>query len=239
MSKKKKEDAEEEYKFKFPDFDEKEFIAKEVKESKAMIIVILYAMIFSVFSLLLYMLPFHWALSFAIGTLGMFGIKFVLNKFKFETKDFEKKHWLGLGGTYFITWLSVFVLLLNPPISDFSPPEIKVSISIGHEGKNGTEWKVWNETTDVYDGDLIIINVTIYDNTEVDFNSVKIVIIYLNNNTTKEFSMKTFGNSFSYNFTARNLVKEEKLSDYKIKITANDKNWKKNYSEKIITLVIR
>lgn len=233
MSKKKKEETEEEqYEFKLPEFDEKDFIQKEVKESKAMIIVIFYAMIFSVVSLLLYMTPYPWYLSFVIGILGMFGMKFVLDKFKFDTKDFEKKHWAGLGGTYFITWLSVFVLILNPPFSDFSPPEIKITISIGHEGKNGTEWKTWNKTTDVYKNDFILINATIFDNTEVDFDSVKIFITYPNN-TTNEYKFQRDGNSFSYNITAN------QIGDYKIKISANDKSWKKNFSEKIVVLVVR
>lgn len=232
MSKKKKEDAEEQYEFKFPEFDEKEFIQKEVKESKATIVVIFYAMIFSVVSLLLYILPYPWYLSFVIGILGMFGMKFILDKFKMETKNFEKKHWAGLGGTYFITWLSVFVLLLNPPFSDFSSPEIKITINVGYEVNNTTAWKTWNKSTDIIKGDFIFINATIHDNTELDFDSVKIDITYPNG-AVKEDKMQRNGNSFSYHITAN------QIGDYKIKIIAKDKSWKKNFSEKVVILVVR
>ena len=98
---KKEKDEKEEYEFKEPEFDVKEFIDKEMIDSKATFITMGYALMFVVVSYLLLTYTHDALLAFLAGLIGMFTIKYILPSAGIETKNFEKKNWLGLVGAYF------------------------------------------------------------------------------------------------------------------------------------------
>jgi hypothetical protein len=49
-----------------------------------------------------------------------------LKSLKIDLSKFGKGEWLGCGAFYIFTWLSIFILSINPPFYDPSPPKIEV-----------------------------------------------------------------------------------------------------------------
>jgi hypothetical protein len=47
-----------------------------------------------------------------------------------EVSGFKRRDWMTHGITYFFSWLAFWILLLNPPFGDFTPPTIQaISVS--------------------------------------------------------------------------------------------------------------
>jgi len=69
---------------------------------------------------------------------GILSLRYVYPYFGVDVEGFEKKTWFGNGAVLVFTWLSIWVLLLNPPFSDMATPDItKVQVS-GNDGANWT-----------------------------------------------------------------------------------------------------
>ena len=108
MTKKKKD---EEYEFKLPEFDEKEYMEKEMEDAKFSFIVLGYSVLIGVVSFLL--LPLSFEVALAVGVLAGFGLKFVCLPFGMDVTKFDKKKWLGNAAMYILTWLAVLMILCN------------------------------------------------------------------------------------------------------------------------------
>lgn len=108
MTKKKKD---EEYEFKLPGFDEKEYMEKEMEDAKFSFIVLGYSVLIGVVSFLL--LPLSFEVALAVGVLAGFGLKFLPLPFGMDVTKFDKKKWLGNGIMYILTWLAVLMILCN------------------------------------------------------------------------------------------------------------------------------
>ncbi len=128
MAKKRKKsdkEAEEEYEFKPPEFDEKEFLRKELADTRAVIFTVVYAIALGVVAGLLcaadrgFVGP-----SFLIVIGGLFSLPYVYPLVKIDSKTFQKRNWLGNIGTFFFTFLAIWILLLNQPFADLARPTI-------------------------------------------------------------------------------------------------------------------
>ncbi len=108
MAKKKKDD---EYEFKLPEFDEKEYMEKEMEDAKFSFIVLGYSVLIGVLSFFLLELSFE--VAFAVGILAVFGLKFIPLPFGIDPAIFDKKKWLGNGVMYILTWFAVIMILCN------------------------------------------------------------------------------------------------------------------------------
>ena len=108
MTKKKKD---EEYEFKLPEFDEKEYMEKEMEDAKFSFIVLGYSVLIGVVSFLL--LPLSFEVALAVGVLAGFGLKFVSLPFGMDISKFDKKKLVGNAAMYILTWLAVLMLLCN------------------------------------------------------------------------------------------------------------------------------
>lgn len=108
MPKKKKE---EKYKFVVPEFDEKEYILKEIVDTKRALLVLVYGILLGGISFLLGKLNFNLAL--AVGLLAGIGLRFVFLGAKIDLSKLEKKTWLATGFMYIITWLAFWTLFAN------------------------------------------------------------------------------------------------------------------------------
>jgi len=108
MTKKKKD---EEYEFKLPEFDEKEYMEKEMEDAKFSFIVLGYSVLIGVVSFLL--LPSSFEVALAVGLLAGFGLKFVSLPFGMDISKFDKKKLVGNAAMYILTWLAVLMLLCN------------------------------------------------------------------------------------------------------------------------------
>lgn len=124
MAKKRKKEKEEKYVFEPPEFDEIEFMEKEMLGGKVGVAVALFAIPLAVgsYALTIAQLP---VIAFFFGLGGMFLLKLYIQFVGFDTEGWEKKVWAGHGATYFFTWLAVWVLLVNAPFSDLVGPSIR------------------------------------------------------------------------------------------------------------------
>ena len=120
---KKRHKTEEKVVFKKPDFDEKEYMRKELLNAKVGIITFFYAIPFGVVSWQLTLADLS-IFGFLVVIMGILSLRYVYPYLGIDVEKFEKKTWFGNGAVLVFTWLSIWVLLLNPPFSDMASPDI-------------------------------------------------------------------------------------------------------------------
>lgn len=122
---KKKRKKKEEFTFQVPDFDEAQFMRKEVVGAKAAVVTLLLAFGVGAASYLLtlgglaYVAPLV-----AFGAL--YSTRYLFPMMGLDMSLFDRRTWLGNGAVFFFSWLAFWVLLLNPPFLDISPPVVHV-----------------------------------------------------------------------------------------------------------------
>jgi len=123
--KKGKEKEEEEYEFIPPEFDEKEFIKKELRDSKAVIITVIYAILLgAVAGAISILSPSLVGLALVVVIAGIFTLKLLYELLNIDTSGFQKRNWAGNIATFFFTFLAIWILLLNTPFADFTKPVV-------------------------------------------------------------------------------------------------------------------
>lgn len=167
-AKRRKKEGDEE--FELPEFDEVEYMEKEVNAAKTSFTIIALA------------IPLAVAL-YAVTVVGLWGVGFLLalaatfllpRIFRFlpwpkvDLGKFERRDWVGFGGTFFFTWLAFWILLLNVPFTDLTPPTIAAVYVNGVQMSPGEQNPVRVGSSPVY------INATIFEN--VDLRSVQVTI---------------------------------------------------------------
>ncbi|MBP5735236.1 MAG: hypothetical protein J6W53_05420 [Candidatus Methanomethylophilaceae archaeon] len=121
MAKKRRiieKEAQEEYEFVPPEFDEEEFIRKDLYGTKVLLIV-------ACFSIIIGILCSCLQLSFADKTglwlgllllfLGIAAIKPMLRLFRFDPELLERKSMVGNYILYLLLGLGIWILMVNPP----------------------------------------------------------------------------------------------------------------------------
>ncbi|HEX9907253.1 MAG TPA: hypothetical protein VGB78_02150 [Thermoplasmata archaeon] len=150
MAKKRKKDKEEEeYEFTPPDFDEKEFIRKELRDTKTVIITVAYGIVFGLIAAVVS--SFNRDLvapSILIGVAGAATLKILYELIMIDTSGFARKNWAGNMATFFFTFLAIFVLLLNYPFIDYADPTVDKVVVWVDDGSTitGIEYKYKGET---------------------------------------------------------------------------------------------
>ncbi len=128
MAKKRKKDKAEkdEYEFRPPEFDEKEFLRKELTDTKTLIWTVLYAVMFGVAAGVLMLASEELlGVAFMLGIAGIVSLKYFYPIIKVDVASFQKKNWLGNIATFFFTFLAIWVIVLNVPISDHARPAVE------------------------------------------------------------------------------------------------------------------
>lgn len=127
MAKKRKKDKEEkqEYEFTPPEFDEKEFLTKELRDTKTVLLTIGYGAALGITAGVLAnvsdsLIPVGLAL--VIG--GLVSLRYLYPLLKVDTTQFQKKNWAGNVAWFFFTFLAVWVLTFNYPLADHADPSI-------------------------------------------------------------------------------------------------------------------
>lgn len=184
MAKKKEENKD----FVFPKFDEKEYIQKEMLQTKVTFITLGYALLvgvgsFAVSRINQALVP----LGFLLGIFAILNLKTLYTKLNIDLSKFEKGNWVGNGFLTFFTWLGVWILLSNPPITDTASPDIShvefykvdnATVENGYlvpEGDGYVELSTYGEGY-IKSGDIVILKVDIVDNDELEKKSLKVVI---------------------------------------------------------------
>lgn len=176
MAKKRKREVEEDAGFEFPDFDEEDFLRKELAETKATLVVLLFAVVIAVISFIaMFFSPDVSTGAYAGTAIGLgaaLGIKFLFGIFNVKTGWYDWKKWAGNIGLYLLTWLAIWILLCNPPISDFAGPaaeNLEVKSGIGN-------WTAVSkiQSGDIAPGSVIRFRAKVTDNVNLEQSSVKI-----------------------------------------------------------------
>ncbi len=133
MAKRRKTPEEEEREiFEEPEFEVKEFLVKEMKKAKGIIIIFIISLILGIISgyIQVYVSVYLAAL---LGFAVLFLLKPILSKMKVEFAD--KKTWFYAITMFLLIWFLGWTVALNPPLNDISPPQVR-SIQV----YNGTAW---------------------------------------------------------------------------------------------------
>jgi len=169
--KRKKEEEDEE--FSFPEFDEEAYLRKEVDLSKASFVTIALAIPAGVllYGLTLLQVPI---LAFFVGMAATFGLSRILPRIPWPKVDFakfERKDWIGQGGTFFLAWLTVWVLLINVPFTDVTPPafagvsasdgRMTIAISPGIQNSGLQSGTIWINASIFENGGLESVSITV------------------------------------------------------------------------------
>lgn len=119
MAESKREAPEEKYELPVPPFDADAYVAKEVINTRATIVLALFGVLLGVVSnILVFALDSAGANKLpgvAVLLFGLVAVKGVLETCGVDATEWGRKDWLTHGAVLFFTWLSVWVLLQNPP----------------------------------------------------------------------------------------------------------------------------
>ena len=156
MAKKKKSEPS----FEFPEFDRTEWLEKEVRDSKAGLFSIGWALLVGLASWQLALATGQARYGLLFGFAACFAIVKVL-PLVIDTSSFERKSWAGPILTSVFAWLGVFILLSNPPFSDIAPPRVGEMEFYVDDGDN------WNATMSPPDSEQLLFVVDLRDNRDV------------------------------------------------------------------------
>ncbi|QLH74505.1 MAG: hypothetical protein HPY73_02925 [Methanomassiliicoccales archaeon] len=118
MAQKKKKDSqkkEPEFTWTPPDFNEREFLEKDIKGTKALWVTALIAPLFGIMAFLTQ--PIHFAIGLLLIIVGMVSLKYIYPLAKIDTKEIDKKGWAGNLFLFFLLSMGVWIILLNKPFS--------------------------------------------------------------------------------------------------------------------------
>ncbi|MGM0405621.1 MAG: hypothetical protein ACQEQM_05720 [Thermoplasmatota archaeon] len=209
MAKRKKRDKEEEddYEYEFPEFDRKEYMLDELRKGKCVYISVALAPLFSILAHYVFIYSGHQAiLGFLIGLTGLGLLKTLFQIAGVELEELGKKEWALSGAMYLFTFLAVWVILMNPPFSDFTAP---TSNEIELEFEQDGEIVAHDNVTSGEEYDVTVI-ATITDNTEVDHDNIRIFI------DGDWYEMEWQTDTHEYHVTFENTVVEDRSMSVRI-----------------------
>lgn len=124
---KKRKKREEDESVEIPEFDEVAYMTKEVEAAKLAFVLIALSV---VVALLLFAITVATTLAIVAFFVGLL-ITFALPRLvpllpwpKIDLSKFERKDWISHGGTFMFAWLAFWILFLNVPFVDVTPPTI-------------------------------------------------------------------------------------------------------------------
>jgi hypothetical protein len=127
MAKKKLRKAEEEDDDEFapPPFDEREFYSGELELAKATMVAAVWGILIAVVSTAIYAFTGSFYIGLAVGVVAALVLKPLVDRLRLLTRQLEMMKWGGMFFSYFMCWLAFWILLVNPPIMDLSPPQLR------------------------------------------------------------------------------------------------------------------
>ena len=212
MAKRRKEkDDEEEVDFKLPKFDEKSFIEKEKEKIRSTIIAFIFGVVIAIISFgfwaLLTNSPLQWTLVFLFGLFNGSWLRYLFARFNINEAILERRGQFTTYAIYFLTWLFVLIILINPPFYDGEAPNIKAVTLPNIQEMNGT----------------IDIVALINDNSNIKNNEVEFTVFFEDEIILDE-TIQLHDNIFNYTFENNN----HNLGSFSYEIIAEDNTGKTN-----------
>jgi len=124
-----------------PEFDEKKFMEKERRKAKTSFISFLFGVLIGIICRFLWTnldSSIRWPLCFLLAVASIGFMARILQFLKIDIKQFSKKEWAGSIAFYLFTWLAIFILAINPPFYDASPPKIEAIALPEIQEENGS-----------------------------------------------------------------------------------------------------
>jgi hypothetical protein len=109
----KLEEAEEEAAFRFPDFDERKFLAHEYEQSMATVLAIAFAVGLAALSWAIVRSGITAAVPWVLGFAGVIGTPFAVQSLRARSAEYTKGDWAWIILTTFFGWLGLWFLFLN------------------------------------------------------------------------------------------------------------------------------
>lgn len=197
MAQKKKKEAEkkEDYEWTPPDFNEREFLEKDIRLTKILLVTAGLAVIFAIVAFAL--TGYDWLIGFAAIVAGAVALRYIYPFFKIDVKSIEKKTWISNIVLFMFMALGIWILLLNPPFSDHTIPGVGDAQILVNE--NGT----WTKLTSTNANTLInaneTVNITV---TASDISGIEKVEIstYLTGQQAGAWQLMSEGSDNQYSF---------------------------------------
>ncbi len=178
MAKRRKEkDDEEDKPFKIPKFDKEGFIKKERRNIKSMFIAFLFAVVmaficFGFFALMGPETDMRWLLVLLVAAFSASFIRYFYMRLKIDTSEFTNKNWFVNYAVYFIAWLLILTILINPPFYDDQDPRVEL-VALPSAQEFGGDVKLIARITDnagiEKSGITLLINDAEIDNNDFTF----------------------------------------------------------------------
>ena len=200
----KKEKEEESEEYEFPEFDKKEYMLNELRKGKCVYISVALAPVFSIAALYVFIYSGHEALlGFLIGLTGIGLLKTLFQTAGIEISELGKKEWAMSVAMYLFTFLAVWIILMNPPFSDFADPTLNdIEMEFERDGEI-VEHEYVRDNDNITETYNVTIIATITDNVEVDHDSIR---IYIDN---EEYIMEWQTDTHEYHLTFNNITVED------------------------------
>ena len=113
--------------FEVPDFNEDEFVRKELISFRTTVILFVFALLVALGTFFIWRasgLGFFllFLMAMAVGAL----LPFIYKLLRVDISHFRRREWIGTMTLHFFFWLGFTLLLANPPISDSAAPVVEV-----------------------------------------------------------------------------------------------------------------
>jgi len=211
MAKRRKEKDEEEDKpFKLPKFDEEAFLKREKRNIKATFISFIFSCFMALICFGFWALMgkdnfLRWELVLLVAVVDAIFLRYIFVRLGLDISNFQRKNWFGSYATYFVTWLIIFIVLVNPPFYDDEDPRIEVVVLPEMQEPGGT----------------VDIVAKITDNA-----GIKKQDITFNIDGNSENNFEYINSIFRYNYTRPNNLTGEEIHNYEITAKDNSGNTK-------------
>ena len=186
-------------------FDEENFLKKEKEKIKATFISFLFAVIIAFISFSFWILlqdsPFRWMLVFLFGIFTAAWLRYFFNRFNIAIEDLERRGMFTTYAIYFLTWLFVLIVLVNPPFYDDEPPQISLTVLPSMQEPGGT----------------VKIVALVADNADIKDNQVEFVLTH-NQSTLVDTTINLEEKIFQYEFENQ----ENYTGDFSFTLQAED-----------------
>jgi len=127
MAKKKRrapKEEEEKYEFVPPEFDEREFLLKDIQVTKVLWVVTALAVVMGFVAYYFSEMAGEMAVGLLILLVSLLGLKQMLTLFRFDVSEIENKSMFGNYLLFFFLFLGVWIICMNPPLADHTNPVI-------------------------------------------------------------------------------------------------------------------
>ena len=171
--KRKVEKKEEEYEWVPPEFDEKAFLLKDIKGTRALIVTVITCVAFAIVGYFVG-IAVHWALGFAVLIAGIFLLRFIYPLAGVGKESLETKSMLGNYALFFLLFLGLWILFMNSPFSDHTNPSIGEPSIWVEVGGVWTELNDQNSQSLIHAGDPVNITSLVTDNGELSCVLIKV-----------------------------------------------------------------